>query len=293
MKNHPDTMELQKESAEAPDCKVPKYDMTGPEDPDPNVEAEVVDPEVVQAFKESTHTSGPVLVMPGVADLPSLEDVNTQFLNHRAYYDITTPSQQKQFLAVKNCPHPRAFGRHKRNQHGFTIHCANCNCRLLFAKKYETTKIVDGRYHLIQRINSSKSLETVAGIAFQKKFAVKSLQQLMDRSSPQSALQLALLQRAIQTEHLVCTASRPAHGLSQEFLVKQINNLALTLTQQMQLQHEKTVDVMQNGQREMVVKLNVLNIENLQKIMAINHENQASLLAAVKPGSCQMHNVVQ
>ena len=126
----------------------------------------------------------------------------------------------------------------------------------------------------------------------------------MDQNSPQNALQLALLQRTIQAEHLVYIASRPAHGLSQEFLAKQINNLALTLTQQlqsqqertlevMQLQQEKTLEMMQNGQREMVVKLNALNIGNLQKIMANNHENQASLLAAVKPGSCQMHNVVQ
>ena len=86
--------------------------------------------------------------------------------------------------------------------------------------------------------------------------------------------------------------------------MKQINNLALTLTQQMQsqqertlevmqLQQEKTLEMMQNGQREMVVKLNALNIGNLQKIMANNHENQASLLAAVQLGSCQMHNVVQ
>ena len=289
MKNHPNTMELQKESAEAPDGKVPEYDMTEPDDPDPHVEAGVVDPELVQAFKEKTHTSGPVLVMPGVADLPSLEDINAQFLNHHAYYDITIPSQQKPSLAMKNCPHPTAFRRHNRNQHGFTIHCANCNCRLLFAKKYETTK-------------------TVTGIAFQKQFAVKSLQQLMDQNSSQIALQLGLLQRAIQTEHLVCTASRPAHGLSQEFLIKQINNLALTMiqqmqevvgglavtmTQQMQFQQDRTLEVMQNGQRDMVVKMNKLNIDNLQTIMAINHENQASLLAAVKPGSCQMHNVVQ
>ena len=149
--------------------------------------------------------------MLGVADLTSLDDINPQFLNHQAYHDSTTPSQQKPCLAMKNCQHPIPFRRHNRNQHGVTIHCPNCNCRLLFSKKYETTKTVDGRYHLIQRINSSKSLETVAGTASQKKFAVKSLQQLMDQNSPQSALQLALLQRAIQTEHLVCTASRPAH----------------------------------------------------------------------------------
>ena len=100
----------------------------------------------------------------------------------------------------------------------------------------------------------------------------------MDQHSLQSALQLALLQRAIQTEHPVCTASRPAHGLSQEFLIKQINNLALTMiqqmqevvgglaatmTQQMQFQQDRTLEVMQNGQRDMVVKMNELNIENL------------------------------
>ena len=72
-----------------------------------------------------------------------------------------------------------------------------------------------------------------------------------------------------------------------------VGGLAVTMTQQMQLQQDRTLEVMQNGQRDMVVKMNELNIDNLQKIMAINHENHVSLLAAVKPGSCQMHNVVQ
>ena len=90
---------------------------------------------------------------------------------------------------------------------------------------------------------------------------------------------LALLQRTIQAEHLVYTASRPAHGLSQEFLVQQINSLATTLTHQMQSQQDKilektleamqlqqerslsvSLEVMQNGQRDMVAKLNELNI---------------------------------
>ena len=61
----------------------------------------------------------------------------------------------------------------------------------------------------------------------------------------------------------------------------------------MQLQQEKVMEMMQNGQRDMVIKLNELNIGNLHKIMAINQENQVSLLAAVKPGSCQMQNVAQ
>ena len=130
----------------------------------------------------------------------------------------------------------------------------------------------------------------------------------MDQNDPQNALQLALLQRTIQAEHPVYTTSRPTHGLSKEFLVTQINNLAMTLAHQMQsqqekmlertleamqLQQERILEVMQNGQREMVVKLNELNIVNLHKIMAINQENQVSLLAAVKPGSCQMQNVAQ
>ena len=104
----------------------------------------------VQAFKENTHTSGPVLVMPGVGDIQSLEDINAQFLNHHAYYDITIPSQQKPSLAKKNCQHPTPFRRHNRNQHGFTISSLICNCRLLFAKKYEATKTVDGQCRLIQ-----------------------------------------------------------------------------------------------------------------------------------------------
>ena len=72
-----------------------------------------------------------------------------------------------------------------------------------------------------------------------------------------------------------------------------VGGLAATMTQQMQFQQDRTLEVMQNGQRDMVVKMNELNMDNLQKIMAINQDNQASLLAAVKPGSCQMHNVVQ
>ena len=214
--------------------KVPEYDIAGPDDPEPQVQTEEADQEHAEPVKECPCTSGPVLGMPGVADLPTLEDINAQFLNHSAYYDVAIPSQQKQCLAMKNCPHPTPFRRHKRNQHGFTIHCANCNCRLLFAKKYEVTKTADGRYQLSQRIHLSKSLETVAGTALQKKFAVKSLQQLADQHNIQNALQLALLQRAIQTEHPIYTASRPAHGLSQEFLVKQMNNLAFTMIQQIQ-----------------------------------------------------------
>ena len=72
-----------------------------------------------------------------------------------------------------------------------------------------------------------------------------------------------------------------------------VGGLAATMTQQMQLQQDRTLEVMQNGQRDMAVKMNELNMDNPQKIIAINHENQASLPAAVKPGSCQMHNVVQ
>ena len=93
MKSNPNTVGPQEETTGAPDGKVPEYDMTEPDDPEPHVETGVVDPELVQAFKENTHTSGPVLVMPGVTDLPSLEDINGQFLNHHAYYDITISSQ--------------------------------------------------------------------------------------------------------------------------------------------------------------------------------------------------------
>ena len=44
------------------------------------------------------------------------------------------------------------------------------------------------------------------GTASQKKFALKSLQQLKDQNNPKLALQLAMLQRTIQAEHLVYTA---------------------------------------------------------------------------------------
>ena len=42
-------------------------------------------PRAGAGFKENTYTSGQVLVMPGVTDLPSLEYINAQFLNHNAY----------------------------------------------------------------------------------------------------------------------------------------------------------------------------------------------------------------
>ena len=155
--------------------KVPEYDIAGPDDPEPQVQTEDADQEHAEPVKECPCTSGSVLGMPGVADLPTLEDINAQFLNHSAYYDVAIPSQQKPSLAMKNCPRPTPPRRHNRNQHGFAIHCANCNCMLLFAKKYEVTNTVYGRYQFNQRIHSSKSLETVAGTASQKKFAVKSL----------------------------------------------------------------------------------------------------------------------
>ena len=72
-----------------------------------------------------------------------------------------------------------------------------------------------------------------------------------------------------------------------------VSGVAVALTQQMQLQHDKTLEVMQSGQREIVVKLNKLNISNLQKIMAINLDSQTALLTVVKTGSCQMNNAGQ
>ena len=42
----------------------------------------------------------------------------------------------------------------------------------------------------------------------------------MEQNGTQNSFQLALLQRTIQAEHPVYIASRPAHGLSQEFLVQ-------------------------------------------------------------------------
>ena len=82
-------------------------------------------------------SSGIELVTPGVMDLPNLPEINAQFNNHAAFWDTETPAQTKMCLATKQCPHPSHFRRHTRNQHGFTIHSANCNCRLLFAKRYQ------------------------------------------------------------------------------------------------------------------------------------------------------------
>lgn len=292
------------------EVKVPEFDMTD----DQESQVGTKDTEVVQDLK---FTSGPVLTMPGATDLPSLEDMNAQFLCHQAYYDVTSTSRQKPSLAMKSCLHPPSFRRHNRNQYGFTIHCSNCNCRLLFAKKYDV-QAVNGHCQLTQRINTVKGAAQ-AGTASQKQHIDKTLTQLMEQNGIQNALQLALRQRTIQAEHPVYIAYRPAHGLSQEFLVQQINILATTLTHQMQSQQEKalektleamrlqqeatqlqqerslsmSLEVMQNGQRDMVAKLNELNIGNFNKFMIINRENQMSLLEAVKPGSCQMQNGAQ
>ena len=81
------------------------------------------------------------------------------------------------------------------------------------------------------------------------------------------------LQRIVQAEHLVYIASWPSHGISQQFLVQTVNALALTITNQMQLHQKDTLELIQSGQREMVIKLNKLNLENLTKIMAMNQEN--------------------
>ena len=119
------SMDSQKDLADVPESKVPEYDMTVPNDPEHHAETEVDDQDFAEIITDNPSTSGPVLVMRGVADLPTLEDINAQFHNHRAYLDVTIPSQQKQSLAMKHCPHPTPFRRHNRNQHGFTIHCAN------------------------------------------------------------------------------------------------------------------------------------------------------------------------
>ena len=285
------------------EVKVPEFDMTD----DQECQIGTKDTEAVQDLNFSF---GPVLTMPGVTDLPSLEDINAQFLNHHAYYDVTSMSQPKPSLTMKSCLHPPSFRRHNRNQYGFTIHCSNCNCRFLFAKKYDV-QTVNGHCQLTQRISTVKAVAQ-AGMASQKQHINKTLQQLMEQNGIQNALQLALLQKTIQAEHPVYTKSRPAHGLSQEFLVQQINTLATTLTHQMQSQQEKTLEVMrlqqeamhlqqerslsmtlelmQSGQRDMVVKLNELNIGNFDRFMSINRESQMSLLEAVKPGSCPTQN---
>ena len=59
-------------------------------------------------------TSGLVLTVPGVQDLPGLSDINAQFFNHVAYWDHSTPSQAKMSLATKQYPHPSHFRRHNR-----------------------------------------------------------------------------------------------------------------------------------------------------------------------------------
>ena len=55
MKSHPNTVGPQEETTEAPDGKVPEYDMTEPDDLEPHVETGAVDPELVHAFHENTH----------------------------------------------------------------------------------------------------------------------------------------------------------------------------------------------------------------------------------------------
>ena len=104
--------------------KVPEYHMEENNDQLSNVaEKENQNPENTTEIYNST--SGPELVMQGIQVLPSLSDINAQFFNHVAYWDYATPSQQKPSLAMKQCPHPSHFGRHNRNQHGFTFSARN------------------------------------------------------------------------------------------------------------------------------------------------------------------------
>ena len=116
-------------------------------------------------------------------------------------------SQKKPTLTMKNCLHLTSFRRHNRNQYGFTIHCSNCNCRLLFAKKYDV-QTVNGHCQLTQRINTVKAVAQT-GIASQKQHINKTRKQLMEQNGIQNALQLALLQRTIQAEHPVYIVSKP------------------------------------------------------------------------------------
>ena len=137
---------------------------------------------------------------------------------------------------------------------------------------------------LIQRNKAVEKAPT--GTASQRKFAIKPLQQLNDQNSPDVVLRLAMLQRIVQAEHLAYTASRPSHGISQQFLVQTVNALALSITNQMQLHQKDTLELMQSRQKEMVIKLNELNLENLTKIIAMNQENLKNKMAAVMRNGC-------
>ena len=99
--------------------------------------------------------------------------------------DEETPAQTKMSLATKQCPHTSHCRRHNRNQHGFTIHCAKCNCRLLFAKRFDIVRDENGVPILTERTQTAEKGPT--GTASQRKFLIKTLQQLNDQNSPDAA----------------------------------------------------------------------------------------------------------
>ena len=52
-----------------------------------NIAAEVENQNPDNTKEIYNSTSGPVLTIPGIQDLPSLSDINAQFFNHVAYWD--------------------------------------------------------------------------------------------------------------------------------------------------------------------------------------------------------------
>ena len=80
----------------------------------------------------------------------------------------------------------------------------------------------------------------------------------------------------------------------QEKILENILEVMRLQQEATQLQQERslsmTLELMQSGQRDMVVKLNALNMGNFDRFMSINLESQMSFLQCVKPGSCLTQN---
>ena len=138
------------------------------------------------------------------------------------------------------------------------------------------TSDANGNVNIVERTKVEE--RSALGIPSQQKFALKTLKQMND----QMAMQLSMLQRTIQGEHLVYIAVRPSHGVSQKFFLDTIDGLAVQITSQMQMQQKDMLASMQNGQREIVIRLNELNLENLSKIVAMNQNNLNALINAAR-----------
>lgn len=217
-------------------------------------------------------TSGPVMTMPGVTHLPNLFEINAQFsLNHAAYY-IDSLAQIRQSPAMKQCPNPSYARQYNRNQHGFTIHCARCKCRLLFAKQFDVMMDHTGNATLAQSVWTGDRV--TAGTSSQQRFALRSLQRMKAQNQESRSLQLALLQRAVQAEQPVLPAPRAGRSNSEQAIVEALRIVLATISQQLQAHQAQILEALhdfstslQNCQREMVAKLSELNQDNLTKVL--------------------------